>query len=73
MYVRIQEKAGKGGTIHRYASIVRSDRIKDKVVQTTVAYLGSVEENQIPYLKAAYAKDKPRLVYSDGAEYPKRP
>jgi hypothetical protein len=73
MYVRIQEKAGKGGAIRRYASVVRSDRVKDKVVQTTVAYLGAVEEDQIPYLKAAYAKDRPKLVYSDGTEYPKRP
>jgi hypothetical protein len=72
MYVRIQEKAGKGGAIHRYASIVRSERVRDKVVQTTVAYLGAIEEDQVPYLKAAYAKDKPRLVYRDGTEYPKK-
>jgi hypothetical protein len=72
MYVRIQQRAGKSGAILRYASVVRSDRVKDKVVQTTVAYLGVVEEEQIPYLKAAYAKDKPRLVYDDGTEYPKR-
>jgi hypothetical protein len=72
MYVRIQEKAGRGGAVHRYASIVRSDRVKDKVIQTTVVYLGTVEEDQIPYLKAAYAKDKPKLVYSDGTEYPKK-
>lgn len=70
MYVRILERTGKGGIIHRYASIVRSKRVKDKVVQTTVAYLGAVEEDQIPYLKAAYAKVKPRLVYSNGTEYP---
>jgi hypothetical protein len=73
MYVRIQEKAGKDGIVYRYASIVRSDRVRNKVSQTTVAYLGAVKEDQIPYLKAAYAKDKPRLVYSDGTEYPKKP
>jgi hypothetical protein len=72
MYVRIQEKTGKDGIVYRYASVVRSDRVKNKVTQTTVAYLGAVKEDQIPYLKAAYAKDKPRLVYSDGTEYPKR-
>jgi hypothetical protein len=73
MYVRIQQKEGKDGAMRRYASVVRSDRVKNRVIQTTVAYLGTVEEDQIPYLKAAYAKDKPRLVYSDGTEYPKKP
>ena len=41
-----------------------------RVIQTTIAYLGAVEEEQIPYLKAAYAKRKPRLVYEDGTVYP---
>jgi len=53
-----------------YASIVRSDRIKGKVVQTLVTNLGVVEEEQIPYLKAAYAKEKPILLYADGTTYP---
>jgi hypothetical protein len=43
-----------------------SDCVKGKVVQTTVAYSGRVEEDQIPCLKAAYAKKKPRLVWDDG-------
>lgn len=35
--------------------------------QTTVAYLGRVEEDQVPFLKAAYSKRKPRLVWDDEA------
>ncbi len=44
---------------------MKSERVKGKVVQTTVASLGAVEEDQIPCLKAAYAKKKPRLVWDD--------
>jgi hypothetical protein len=70
MFMRIQKKVDKSGHQKYYASLVRSDRCKDKVVQTTVAYLGAVSESQVPYLKAAYAKDKPTLVWSDGTRYP---
>jgi len=65
MFIRVQRKAGRGGSPSYYASLVRSDRVGGRVVQTTVAYLGRVEEDQIPYLKAAYAKKKPRLVWDD--------
>jgi hypothetical protein len=69
MFIRIQEKRGRGGQPHYYASLVRADRKGGRVVQTTVAYLGRVEEDQIPFLKAAYAKKKPRLVWDeDGAD-----
>lgn len=63
--MRIQEKRAADGSPLYYASVVRSDRVDGKVVQTTVAYIGAVEEEQIPYLKAAYAKKKPRLVWDD--------
>ena len=65
MFMRIQKKVGPDGSPHYYASVVRTDRIDGKVVQTCVAYIGVVEEDQIPYLKAAYAKKKPRLVWDD--------
>ena len=67
MYMRIQERKGKGGETRYYASVMRTDRVGGKVVQTTVAYIGRVEEDQVPYLKAAYMdKDKrPRLVWDD--------
>ena len=63
--MRIQEKRAADGSPLHYASVVRSDRVDGKVVQTTVAYIGAVEEEQIPYLKAAYAKKKPRLVWDE--------
>ena len=65
MFMRFQKKIGKDGKPAYYASLVRADRVDGKVVQTTIAYLGRVEEDQIPYLKAAYAKKKPRLVWDD--------
>jgi hypothetical protein len=52
---------------HYYASLVENKRVDGKVRQTVKAYLGPVSEDQIPYLKAAYAQKKPRLVY-DGEE-----
>ena len=64
MFVKINKRRDKHGEMTYTASIMRSDRVKGKVVQTTVAYIGRVEEDQIPYLKAAYAKKKPRLVWS---------
>jgi len=70
MFIKIVEKKSRGGLPSFYAYLVRNDRVKGKVVQTTLASLGQVEEGQIPYLKAAYAKDRPKLVYSDGTVYP---
>ena len=63
--MRIQKKRAADGSPLYYASVVRSDRVGGKVVQTTVAYIGAVEEEQVPYLKAAYAKKKPRLVWDE--------
>ena len=65
MFVKINKRRDKHGEMAYTASIMRSDRVKGKVIQTTVAYIGRVEEDQIPYLKAAYAKKKPRLVWDD--------
>jgi len=50
---------------HYYASLVENKREDNQVKQTVIAYLGPVTKDQIPYLKAAYAKKKPRLVYDD--------
>jgi len=54
-----------GNKKHYYASLVENKRVNGKVVQTVKANLGPVSEEQIPYLKAAYARKKPRLVYDD--------
>lgn len=60
MYVRTWKKGSKF-----YASVVKSKRIGSKVIQETVAYLGEVTSDQIPFLKAAYSKVKPLLVYPE--------
>ena len=64
MYLRIWKKKDKS-----YASLVESKRENGKVIQKTIAYLGIVKDNQVPYLKAAFSKDKPKLVYKDGNVY----
>ena len=64
MFIKILTKNLKGEK-RCYASLVENKRINGKVVQTVKANLGPVKEDQIPYLKAAYAKKKPRLVYDD--------
>jgi hypothetical protein len=62
MFMKILTKQ-YGDNIHYYASLVENQRIEGKVVQHVIANLGPVTEEQIPYLKAAYAKKKPKLIY----------
>ena len=64
LFIKILTKTYKGEKRY-YASLVENKRINGKVVQTVKANLGPVTEEQIPYLKAAYAAKKPRLVYDD--------
>ena len=64
MFIKILTKLYKGEKYY-YASLVENKRINGKVVQIVKVNLGPVTEDQIPYLKAAYAKNKPRLVYDD--------
>jgi hypothetical protein len=64
MFIKITTKI-YGQNTHYYASLVENNRIDGHVVQRVIANLGPVTEEQIPYLKAAYAKKKPRLVYDD--------
>ncbi len=50
----------------KYASVVKSYRDENgKSKHKTLAYLGQVTDEQIPFLKAAYAKKRPQLVYDD--------
>lgn len=65
MYMKITEKTNKRGEKVYTAAVMRCDRVKGKAVTTTVAHIGRVEEDQVPYLRAAYAKKKPRLVWDD--------
>jgi hypothetical protein len=64
VYIKVLTKEYKGKK-HYYASLVENKRVGGSVVQTVKANLGPVTEEQIPFLKAAYAKKKPRLVYDD--------
>lgn len=64
MFLRTWQKGGR-----TYASVVRSVREGNSVTQKTVCYLGAVAPEQVPYLKAAYSKRKPKLVYADGRVY----
>lgn len=64
MFIKILTKKYNNETYY-YASLVENKRVNGKVVQIVKANLGPVTEKQIPYLKAAYAKKKPRLVYDD--------
>ena len=64
IFIKILKKQ-YGKNIRYYASLVENKRVDGKVVQTVRANLGAVTLEQIPYLKAAYAKKKPRIVYDD--------
>jgi len=64
VFVKILTKEYNGKK-HYYASLVENKRIAGSVVQSVKANLGPVTEDQIPFLKAAYSKKKPRLVYDD--------
>ncbi|MBQ9001472.1 MAG: hypothetical protein IJ087_06430 [Eggerthellaceae bacterium] len=63
MFVKIQRKKAADGSEMLYATVVENKRVGGKVVQRTVLNIGRVEPEQVPYLKAAWAKDKPRLVW----------
>lgn len=64
MFIKILTK-NYGGKRRYYASLVENKRVDGKVKQTVKAHLGPVTEEQIPYLKAAYSRNKPKLVYND--------
>lgn len=64
MFIKILTKEF-GEKKHYYASLVENKRINGRVVQSVKANLGPVTEEQIPFLKAAYAKNKPRIIYDD--------
>ena len=64
MFIKILTKEYCGKK-HHYASLVENKRVNGKVVQTVKSHLGPVTEDQIPFLKAAYSKRKPRIVYDD--------
>ena len=64
MFIKVvPNRKGQAGTY--YCSLVESYREDGKVKHRTIRSFGLLTEEQIPYLKAMYAKNKPRLVYDD--------
>jgi len=59
LFVKVLTKI-YGGKKHYYASLVENKRIDGKVVQMVKINFGAVEQEQIPYLKAAYSPHKPQ-------------
>jgi hypothetical protein len=64
VFIKVLTKEYKGSKRY-YASLVENRRVEGRVVQTVKVNLGPVNEDQIPYLKAAYSKRKPRLIYDE--------
>lgn len=58
MFLKVITKKTKDGTVRHYASLVENRREGGKVVQHIKANIGPVTEEQIPYLRAAFAKEK---------------
>ena len=64
MFVKVvPNNRGKKGTY--YCSLVEAYRDGDKVKHRIIRNFGLLTEEQIPFLKAMYAKKPPRLVYDD--------
>lgn len=65
MFVRaVKNNKGKENTY--FCSLVESYRDESGVPKHRVLInFGQVDEEAVPYLKAAFAKKKPRLVYDD--------
>lgn len=68
MFMRIQERKAGDGTTRYYATVMRSYRDHGRVRQRVVATIGRVPGESVPYLKAAFAKHKPRLVWDEDDE-----
>ena len=64
MFVKVV-KNNRGRPNTSFISIVESYREDGKVKHRTIRNLGLFVDDQVPYIKAAFAKKKPRLVYDD--------
>lgn len=64
MFIKvIPNTKGTKGTYFCY--LVESYRENRKIKHRIIKNFGLLEEEQVPFLKAMYAKKKPRLVYDD--------
>lgn len=55
----------KGSKDTSFCYLVESYREGGKIKHRILKNFGLLENDQVPYLKAMYAKKKPRLVYDD--------
>jgi len=64
MFVKtVPNSKGRKGTYFCY--LVESYRENGTIKHRILHNFGLLEEDQVPFLKAMYAKKKPRLVYDD--------
>jgi hypothetical protein len=63
IFLKVQKKIAEDGSASLYASVVENKRIKGKTMQRTIVNIGRVEDVQVPFLKAAWSKEKPRLIW----------
>ena len=64
--VRARRKRAADGSEMLYASVAGDKRVGGKVARRTVLNIGRVEPEQVPYLRAAWAKRRLRLVWDRG-------
>lgn len=66
MFVKVvPNNKGRKGTSFIY--LTESYREDGKVKHRTIRELGLFDNDQVPYIRAAFAKKKPRLVYDDNS------
>lgn len=64
MFIKVVPNT-KGAKNTSFCYLVESYRENGKIKHRTLKNFGLLENDQVPYLKAMYAKKKPRLVYDD--------
>ena len=64
MFIKVVPNT-KGVKNTSFCYLVESYRENGKIKHRTLKNFGLLENDQVPYLKAMYAKKKPRLVYVD--------
>lgn len=64
MFIKVVPNT-KGIKNTSFCYLVESYRENGKIKHRTLKNFGLLENDQVPYLKAMYAKKKPRLVYDD--------
>lgn len=64
MFIKVVPNT-KGVKNTSFCYLVESYRENGKIKHRTLKNFGLLENDQVPYIKAMYAKKKPRLVYDD--------